>query len=41
MEPSIADEVDEAISHFKRNKAQGLDNITPEILKDGSSEIET
>ena len=41
MESPTAEEVDKAIAHLKRNKAPGLDNITPEILKDGGSEIKT
>ena len=39
MEPPSMEELDKAISHLKRNKAPGLDNITPEMLKDGGSEI--
>ena len=39
MEPPSMEERDKAISHLKRNKAPGLDNITPEMLKDGGSEI--
>ena len=39
MDPPSMEELDKAISHLKRNKAPGLDNITPELLKDGGSEI--
>ena len=39
MEPPSTEELDKAISHLNRNKAPGLDNITPEMLKDGGSEI--
>ena len=33
------DELDKAISLLKRNKAPGIDNISPELLKDGGSNI--
>ena len=39
MEPPSMEELDKAISHWKRNKAPGLDNIIPEMLKDGGNEI--
>ena len=32
-------EVDKAIGLLKRNKAPGIDNITPELLKDGGDNI--
>ena len=37
MEPLTAAEVKKAIGQLKRSKAPGLDNITPEILKDGNA----
>ena len=41
MEPPSMEELDKAINRLKRNKAPGLDNITPEMLKDGGDEIKT
>ena len=35
MEPPTRDEVDKAINLLERNKAPGIDNISPELLKDG------
>ena len=39
MEPQSMEELDKAISQLKKNKAPGLDNITPEMLKAGGSRI--
>ena len=39
MESPCRDELDKATGLLKRNKAPGIDNITPEILKDGGKAI--
>ncbi|XP_072015023.1 uncharacterized protein [Amphiura filiformis] len=39
MDPPVREEVDKALGLLKRNKAPGVDNITPEILKDGGDVI--
>ena len=39
MEPPSREELDKAISLLKRNKAPGIDNISPELLKDGGNNI--
>ena len=39
MEPPTTAEVEKAIGQLKRNKAPGLDNIPPEILKDGGVDL--
>ena len=37
--PITAEEVHKAIAQLKRNKAHGLDNITPEVLKDRKGDL--
>ena len=37
--PPSRDELDKAISLLKRNKASGIDNISPELLKVGGNNI--
>ena len=39
QDPPSRDELDKAISLLKRNKAPGIDNISPELLKDGENSI--
>ena len=39
MEPPSREELDKAISLLKRNKAPGIDNISPELLKDDGNNI--
>ena len=39
MEPPSKEELDKAINLLKQNKAQGIDNITSEILKDGGEAL--
>ena len=39
QDPPSRDELDKAISLLKRNKAPGIDNISPELLKDGGNNI--
>ena len=39
MNSPSREEVDEAISQLKRNKAPGVDNITAELLKDGGENL--
>ena len=38
-DPPSRDELDKAISLLKRNKVPGIDNISPELLKDGANNI--
>ncbi|XP_072018477.1 scavenger receptor cysteine-rich domain-containing protein DMBT1-like [Amphiura filiformis] len=39
MDPPVREEVDKALGLLKRSKSPGVDNITPEILKDGGDVI--
>ena len=39
LDPPSREELDKAISMLNRNKAPGIDNIPPELLKDGGNNI--
>ena len=39
QDPPSREKLDKAISLLKRNKAPGIDNISPELLKDGGNNI--